>query len=138
MHGLIIEAIARGGYFGIFVLMVLENVFPPIPSELILPFAGFLVGIFAGFISPIGDNTAEEQIANLTTQRNLSLISPSQLFTEATKATLSYPQGDLSRESVGGRRKSCLPRGAGARETTARVDVPLTGWRHATAAAPTI
>jgi ABC-2 type transport system permease protein len=52
-------------------------------------FAGFLVGIVAGFISPIGDNTAQEQIDNLTTQRNLALISPSQLFTEATKATLN-------------------------------------------------
>lgn len=29
------------GYFGILLLMVLENVFPPIPSELILPSAGF-------------------------------------------------------------------------------------------------
>jgi membrane protein DedA with SNARE-associated domain len=32
MHGLIIEAIARGGYLGIFVLMAVENIFPPIPS----------------------------------------------------------------------------------------------------------
>ena len=29
------------GYLGIVLLMVLENVFPPIPSELILPSAGF-------------------------------------------------------------------------------------------------
>lgn len=29
------------GYLGILLLMVLENVFPPIPSELILPSAGF-------------------------------------------------------------------------------------------------
>ena len=43
MHGLIIEAIARGGYFGIFVLMVLENVFPPIPSEVIMGIGGVLV-----------------------------------------------------------------------------------------------
>ena len=43
MHGLIIEAIAQGGYFGIFVLMVLENVFPPIPSEVIMGIGGVLV-----------------------------------------------------------------------------------------------
>ena len=43
MHGLIIEAIARGGYFGIFVLMVIENVFPPIPSEVIMGIGGVLV-----------------------------------------------------------------------------------------------
>lgn len=32
------------GYPGITFVMFLENVFPPIPSELILPFTGFLVG----------------------------------------------------------------------------------------------
>ncbi|GIO23734.1 DedA family protein [Oceanobacillus sp. J11TS1] len=30
------------GYFGIFLMMTLENLFPPIPSEVILPFGGFL------------------------------------------------------------------------------------------------
>lgn len=30
-----------GGYVGIFMLMILETVFPPIPSELVLPLAGF-------------------------------------------------------------------------------------------------
>ncbi|ANY20875.1 Inner membrane protein YqjA [Tsuneonella dongtanensis] len=43
MHDLIIEAIARGGYFGIFVLMALENVFPPVPSEVIMGVGGVLV-----------------------------------------------------------------------------------------------
>ncbi len=33
----------KGGYLGIFVLMILENVFPPIPSEVILGAAGVLV-----------------------------------------------------------------------------------------------
>jgi membrane protein DedA with SNARE-associated domain len=31
------------GYLGIIFVMFLENVFPPIPSELVLPFAGFQV-----------------------------------------------------------------------------------------------
>lgn len=30
------------GYFGIFLMMTLENLFPPIPSEIILPFGGFM------------------------------------------------------------------------------------------------
>lgn len=34
--------IGKTGYLGIFLLMVFENVFPPIPSELIMPFAGYV------------------------------------------------------------------------------------------------
>jgi membrane protein DedA with SNARE-associated domain len=36
----IVEVIARGGYLGIAVLMALENIIPPIPSELIMGAAG--------------------------------------------------------------------------------------------------
>lgn len=32
------------GYLGLFLVLILENVFPPIPSEAVLPLAGFLVG----------------------------------------------------------------------------------------------
>lgn len=35
--------ITSTGYFGIVVLMFVENVFPPIPSEYIMPLAGFMV-----------------------------------------------------------------------------------------------
>ena len=35
--------ISSFGYFAIMALILLENVFPPIPSELILPMGGFLV-----------------------------------------------------------------------------------------------
>lgn len=37
----IVRLMESGGYGGIVLLMVLENVFPPIPSEIILPLAGF-------------------------------------------------------------------------------------------------
>ncbi|QYU69954.1 DedA family protein [Leptolyngbya sp. 15MV] len=43
MHEFIIEAIALGGYVGIFFLMALENIFPPIPSEVIMGIGGVLV-----------------------------------------------------------------------------------------------
>jgi membrane protein DedA with SNARE-associated domain len=33
--------VAAGGWPGVFVLMFLENLFPPIPSEVIMPLAGF-------------------------------------------------------------------------------------------------
>ncbi len=32
------------GYPGVFVLIVLSNVYLPIPSQLVLPLSGFLVG----------------------------------------------------------------------------------------------
>jgi membrane protein DedA with SNARE-associated domain len=37
----ITEFLTRTGYLGVALLMFAENVFPPIPSELIMPFAGF-------------------------------------------------------------------------------------------------
>ncbi len=43
MHEFIIDAIALGGYVGIFFLMALENIFPPIPSEVIMGLGGVLV-----------------------------------------------------------------------------------------------
>ncbi|GIX18392.1 MAG: hypothetical protein KatS3mg120_0068 [Erythrobacter sp.] len=43
MTQLLLSLLDKGGYLGIFVLMILENVFPPIPSEVILVGAGALV-----------------------------------------------------------------------------------------------
>ncbi|KLI63886.1 DedA family protein [Aurantiacibacter marinus] len=43
MDTLIIDLIERGGYFGIFLLMILENVIPPVPSEVIMGVGGLLV-----------------------------------------------------------------------------------------------
>jgi membrane protein DedA with SNARE-associated domain len=43
MTGYIIYVIEQVGYAGIAVLMFVENIFPPIPSELIMPLAGFMV-----------------------------------------------------------------------------------------------
>ena len=40
----VISVVQTGSYVGVGGLLVLENLFPPIPSELILPVAGFLVG----------------------------------------------------------------------------------------------
>lgn len=40
MSDWIIRLIDASGYFGVFVLMLLETVFPPIPSEVIMPVAG--------------------------------------------------------------------------------------------------
>lgn len=36
------EVLRSGGYAGIMVLAFLDNVFPPLPSEIIIPLAGYL------------------------------------------------------------------------------------------------
>ena len=41
MFSWILAVIETGGYAGIFFLMVLENLFPPLPSEVIIPLAGY-------------------------------------------------------------------------------------------------
>jgi membrane protein DedA with SNARE-associated domain len=43
MSDWIVNTITEFGYLGITLLMLVEAVFPPIPSELIIPFAGFSV-----------------------------------------------------------------------------------------------
>lgn len=42
MENLVIEILNSYGYFGIGLLILIENLFPPIPSELILTFGGFM------------------------------------------------------------------------------------------------
>jgi membrane protein DedA with SNARE-associated domain len=43
MTEFILNGIARGGYIGIFLLMALENIVPPIPSEVIMGLGGMAV-----------------------------------------------------------------------------------------------
>ena len=38
----VIDVIDALGYVGVALLVALENLFPPIPSEIVLPFAGFV------------------------------------------------------------------------------------------------
>ncbi|PLT29978.1 DedA family protein [Peribacillus deserti] len=42
MENWITEFMSHYGYFGVFLLIALENIFPPIPSEVILTFGGFM------------------------------------------------------------------------------------------------
>lgn len=47
MQELVLEVISQYGYLGVFLLIAIENIFPPIPSEMILTFAGFMTTITA-------------------------------------------------------------------------------------------
>lgn len=42
MTDFVIATVERAGAMGIFLLMLIENLFPPIPSELVMPLAGFV------------------------------------------------------------------------------------------------
>jgi membrane protein DedA with SNARE-associated domain len=52
----IVAVISAGGYFGVVALMAIESACIPLPSEIIMPFAGYLVSI--GQLSLIGAATA--------------------------------------------------------------------------------
>ena len=45
MEEIIIEIVNKFGYLGIMLLIAVENIFPPIPSEVILTFGGFATTI---------------------------------------------------------------------------------------------
>lgn len=45
MFDWVLSVIEGWGYPGIFALMLLENVLPPIPSEVIMPLAGYLLSL---------------------------------------------------------------------------------------------
>ena len=84
MAGWVMRMIQAGGPFGIAFLMFLENVFPPIPSELIMPLAGFMASqkklsflgvVIAGTIGSVlgalplyglGRKVGEERLKELT------------------------------------------------------------------------
>ena len=42
MQDIVIEIMNNFGYIGVFLLIAIENIFPPIPSEVILLFGGFM------------------------------------------------------------------------------------------------
>ena len=42
MTDFVTATVERAGALGIFLLMLIENLFPPIPSELVMPLAGFV------------------------------------------------------------------------------------------------
>lgn len=56
LAGIIVAVISAGGYIGVALLMAVESACIPLPSEVIMPFAGYLV--FTGRFTLIGAATA--------------------------------------------------------------------------------
>ncbi|MBU0906110.1 MAG: DedA family protein, partial [Firmicutes bacterium] len=52
MENWITDIMSQYGYIGIFLLIMLENIFPPIPSEVILTFGGYMTTQSA--MTPLG------------------------------------------------------------------------------------
>ncbi len=51
----IVAVISATGYFGVLILMAIESACIPLPSEVIMPFAGYLVSV--GQFSLVGSAT---------------------------------------------------------------------------------
>jgi membrane protein DedA with SNARE-associated domain len=56
LAGIIVAVISAGGYIGVALLMAIESACIPLPSEVIMPFAGYLVS--TGRFTLIGAATA--------------------------------------------------------------------------------
>jgi membrane protein DedA with SNARE-associated domain len=54
------DVINQFGYLGVALLVVIENVFPPIPSEIVLPFAGFVAQQGASAVNATADATQSD------------------------------------------------------------------------------
>lgn len=62
----VIDTVTAGGPFALGVVMLTENLFPPIPSEAVLPLAGFLVQRGSmSFVPALGASTAGSVVGAL-------------------------------------------------------------------------
>ncbi len=80
MSNWIVDAVGSMGYWGIALLMFLENVVPPIPSELIMPLAGYLTTkgqshlwgvVLAGVVGSVAGQTWLHAIARKMGERRV-------------------------------------------------------------------
>ena len=55
LAGIVIDIISALGYAGVFLAMAIESACIPLPSEIIMPFSGYLV--FTDVFAYVGDNT---------------------------------------------------------------------------------
>ncbi|MCI1946034.1 MAG: DedA family protein [Clostridium luticellarii] len=101
MQEMIIEIINQAGYIGICILIALENIFPPIPSEIILSFGGFMTtytnmniaGVAAvATIGSILGAMALYGIGCLLTPERLEKLLNKKLF-----GILGFKKGDISK-----------------------------------------
>jgi membrane protein DedA with SNARE-associated domain len=103
MAAWVINLISSLGYWGIALLMFLENLFPPIPSELIMPLAGFTVAqgkmnfgiaVFAGTVGTMAGTYAWYYLGRLVNYQRL------QAWTERYGKWIRVSAQDIDRVNV--------------------------------------
>jgi membrane protein DedA with SNARE-associated domain len=113
MFDWILSIIDKAGYVGISLLMMLENLFPPIPSELIMPMGGFLTekgelslagvilaGTLGSFVGQVGlyflgRSLGERRLKRLAQKHGRWVaVSPDEI--DKAKAFLSKRRGGLA------------------------------------------
>jgi hypothetical protein len=112
----ITRTIETGGYPGIVLLMFLENVFPPLPSEIIVPFAGYaaaqgkltLIGVVAsGTLGSVAGTFHDARLAAVGLRADV----PGRDARSALSARRSIPDAGHRRDHRGDRRHLHLARG---------------------------
>ncbi len=104
MQELIVAVMNRFGYMGICFLITVENLFPPIPSEIILPFGGFMTtytnmtvwGVI--FFSTIGSTVGAlllYRLGRLFTPQKLERLLDTKLC-----RTLGFKKGDVRKTVI--------------------------------------
>jgi membrane protein DedA with SNARE-associated domain len=101
------DLVAAGGLAGVFLLMVAENLFPPIPSEVVMPLAGFaaargqmsLIGvILAGIAGSIAGNAVWYELARVFgAERMRALVGRFGRWTGLTPADVEKAEAVLRR-----------------------------------------
>lgn len=104
MEDLILRLMTEYGYFAIFFLIFVENLFPPIPSEVILLFGGFMslkAGLDVKFVilaATLGSLLGAEVLYYIG--KKLGYKGVKRFFTGKIGQTLGLTQGDLSRTNL--------------------------------------
>ena len=66
MSDWVVRLIEQSGYLGVAFLMFLETIFPPIPSEVIMPVAGMAAAKGKlGFVAVVASGTAGAMLGNM-------------------------------------------------------------------------
>ena len=133
------DVINQFGYFGVALLVVIENIFPPIPSEIVLPFAGFVAqqgsaGVAQSDTSVIGmmiAATIGSVVGALILYVISSAIGPERLraFVQRFGRWFGVKQTDLLRAEAWFDRRSfvAVPVGAVVFLTSVAIDKPNNG-----------